>query len=78
MNPCCQDDRATLYQGEALAVLASLEDESIDAVIADPPYSLQPSSTSDAAVWRRAPPTCAFCTIAQRCARVVPFSNLNS
>lgn len=33
------DDRVTLYGGDALAVLASLPDASVDAVVTDPPYS---------------------------------------
>lgn len=32
-------ERATLYHGEALALLRTLPDASVDAVIADPPYS---------------------------------------
>ena len=39
MEPYYSDHRASLYRGEALAVLASLPDASIDAVITDPPYS---------------------------------------
>lgn len=39
MNPHYQDDRCTLYRGDALAVLAQLETGSVDAVITDPPYS---------------------------------------
>jgi site-specific DNA-methyltransferase (adenine-specific) len=33
------DGRLTLYHGNALAVLAGLPDQSVDAVFADPPYS---------------------------------------
>lgn len=33
------DGRAVLYAGDALAILPSLPDASVDAVIADPPYS---------------------------------------
>jgi len=32
-------DRATLWHGEALAVLAAMPDATVDAVITDPPYS---------------------------------------
>lgn len=39
MKPYYADDRATLYQGDALAVLRELPDASVDAVITDPPYS---------------------------------------
>ena len=34
-----QDDRATIYHDDALLMLASLPDESVDALITDPPYS---------------------------------------
>ena len=34
-----QDEKATLYRGDALAVLASLPSGSVDALITDPPYS---------------------------------------
>lgn len=37
--PHYSDERVTLYQGEALAVLAELATASVDAVITDPPYS---------------------------------------
>jgi site-specific DNA-methyltransferase (adenine-specific) len=33
------DDRATLYRGDALRVLAELPDGSVDGLITDPPYS---------------------------------------
>ncbi len=39
MRPVFTSDRATLYQGDALAVLRELPDASVDAVITDPPYS---------------------------------------
>lgn len=39
MTPYYGDDRATLYRGDALAVLRELPDASVDAVITDPPYS---------------------------------------
>ena len=38
-TPYYADDRATLYGGDALAVLASLPANAVDAVICDPPYS---------------------------------------
>ena len=38
-SPYYSDDRATLYGGDALAVLAALPSGSVDAVICDPPYS---------------------------------------
>ncbi|MGI5222196.1 DNA-methyltransferase [Nocardia sp. CA-290969] len=34
-----QDERVTIYQGDALAVLAELPSGSVDAVITDPPYN---------------------------------------
>lgn len=39
MTPYYADEQATLYGGDALAVLASLPSGSVDAVITDPPYS---------------------------------------
>ena len=39
MSVYYQDESVTLYHGEALAVLASLPTGSVDAVVADPPYS---------------------------------------
>lgn len=39
MTPYYSDDRATLYRGDALAVLRDLPDASVDALITDPPYS---------------------------------------
>lgn len=38
-EPYYSDDRATLYRGDALAVLQSLPDASVDALVTDPPYS---------------------------------------
>jgi len=38
-EPYWSHDRATLYGGDALAVLPSLPSASVDAVITDPPYS---------------------------------------
>ena len=41
MQPCkvFEDDRTTLYQGDAWQILQTLADESIDGIITDPPYS---------------------------------------
>lgn len=39
MTPYYQDDAVTIYHGEALAVLASLPDASVDHIVTDPPYS---------------------------------------
>jgi site-specific DNA-methyltransferase (adenine-specific) len=38
-TPYYEDDRATLFNADALAVLASLPTASVDALITDPPYS---------------------------------------
>lgn len=40
------DDQATLYQGDALAVLRGLPDAGVDAVVTDPPYSSGGQSTA--------------------------------
>lgn len=39
MKPYYADDRAALYAGDALAVMAALPTGSVDAVVCDPPYS---------------------------------------
>lgn len=39
MRPYYEDDFATIYHGEALAVLAELEPASCDVLLTDPPYS---------------------------------------
>jgi len=36
----CPMSSATLYRGDCLAVLASMEPESVDAIVCDPPYGL--------------------------------------
>jgi len=38
-TPYYQDEFATLYGGDSLAVLASLPSSSVDAIVTDPPYS---------------------------------------
>ena len=40
MEPWHHDDRATIYHGDCLEVLAELPDASVDAVLTDPPYEL--------------------------------------
>lgn len=40
MRPYYQDDSVTLHHGDCLDVLRELPDNSVDAVITDPPYSL--------------------------------------
>jgi site-specific DNA-methyltransferase (adenine-specific) len=40
MEPWHHDDRATVYHGDCLEVLAELPDASVDAVVTDPPYGL--------------------------------------
>lgn len=37
--PYYASDRATVYQGDALAIMPQLSEGSVDAVLADPPYS---------------------------------------
>lgn len=39
MKPYYEDDRATLFVGEALGVLPALPTASVDALVTDPPYS---------------------------------------
>ena len=41
-----QFDGVTLYNGDALAVLARLSNDSVDAVLTDPPYSSGGTSLS--------------------------------
>ena len=36
----CLMSSAPLYRGDCLAVLASMEPESVDAIVCDPPYGL--------------------------------------
>lgn len=40
-DPYYQDDSVTLYHGDCLDILTELPDESIDAVVTDPPYGLE-------------------------------------
>ena len=37
--PYYQDDAVTLYLGDCIEVMADLDDQSIDVVLTDPPYS---------------------------------------
>jgi len=39
IEPYYEDERATLYKGDALAILREMPSDSVDAVITDPPYS---------------------------------------
>ena len=39
MKPYYEDDAVTLYHGDCLDVLASLDDKTVDTVLTDPPYS---------------------------------------
>lgn len=48
-HPQFEADGVTLYQGEALAMLAALDTDSVDAVITDPPYSSGGQFRSDRA-----------------------------
>ncbi|WP_314064699.1 DNA methyltransferase [uncultured Abiotrophia sp.] len=40
LNPYYQDEKSTLYLGNALELLKDMEEESIDVIFADPPYFL--------------------------------------
>ena len=40
MEPLLTTDHGQLFQGDCLDVLATLEDESVDVVFADPPFNL--------------------------------------
>ncbi|AOT26047.1 DNA methylase [Mycobacterium phage Kersh] len=40
MTPYYTDDQVTLYHGDCLDVIVKLPDNSVDAVVADPPYNL--------------------------------------
>lgn len=48
MNPYYQDENVTLYHGDCLEVLRDLPDNSVDAIVTDPPYGL--SNTKPAQV----------------------------
>ena len=39
MKPFFQDAATTLFRGDALGILRNLQDDSVDAVLTDPPYS---------------------------------------
>ena len=45
MTPYYEDDRATVYHGDAAEVIASLPDASVDCVVTSPPYAEQRAST---------------------------------
>jgi site-specific DNA-methyltransferase (adenine-specific) len=40
MTPFYEDASATIYHGDALEVMAGMDDDSVDAVITDPPYNV--------------------------------------
>ena len=45
MTPYYEDERSTIYHGDAAEVIASLPDESVDCVVTSPPYAEQRAST---------------------------------
>jgi len=45
MNPYYEDDRSTIYHGDAAEVIASLPDASVDCVVTSPPYAEQRATT---------------------------------
>lgn len=46
------DDQVTIHHGDCLALLPQLDDESVDAVITDPPYGLNFMGASWDSAWR--------------------------
>ena len=55
MKPFFQDAATTLFRGDALGILRNLQDDSVDAVLTDPPYSsggmtLRPASRSASSI----------------------------
>jgi DNA modification methylase len=40
VNPYYQDDQTTIYNGDCREILQGLPDDSVDAVVTDPPYGL--------------------------------------
>lgn len=48
-TPYHQDEKTTLYQGDALAILQTLPNASVGALITDPPYSSGGAMRSDRA-----------------------------
>lgn len=47
MKPYFQDERITIYHGDALTILPQLPRDSVDAIITDPPYSSGGFTRSD-------------------------------
>jgi len=39
VNPYFQNDQCRIYNGDCLAVMSELEDDSVDVILTDPPYS---------------------------------------
>ncbi|AKY02581.1 DNA methyltransferase [Mycobacterium phage Brusacoram] len=53
-KPYYQDDEVTLYHGDCVEVLRTLPDNSVDAVVTDPPYGLEFMGKDWDAPWKRA------------------------
>lgn len=51
-RPGVQDESVTIYNGDCLAVLAGLPDNSVDSVVTDPPYGLEFMGKDWDAPWR--------------------------
>ncbi|QGJ88633.1 DNA methylase [Mycobacterium phage Atcoo] len=52
-KPYYQDDEVTLYHGDCVEVLRTLPDNSVDAVVTDPPYGLEFMGKDWDAPWRK-------------------------
>ena len=53
MKPYYQDAAVTIYHGDCLEAMSSLEDESVDLLWTDPPYERVAKAALDALVGRK-------------------------